>query len=396
MAVLSIGGLSKTFRIYHKKHLTLKDRVVHLGRQNYEEFWAIRDLDLEIDAAETVGLIGANGSGKTTLLKIISGILVPTKGTVTTIGRIAALLELGAGFHPDLTGRENVFMNASILGISRRETERYFDEIVGFAEMERFIDNQVKYYSSGMYVRLAFAVAIHVDPEILLVDEVLAVGDEAFQRKCLDRVKQLQKEGRTIIFVTHAVDLVRQICDRAVLLERGQKVADGSPTETIRAFRGSIHEGHFKSDLEEWGTREVEVVNHALTGTRNQNGVFQPGDAVRIMIDVTPRSPVAEAVLGIAIHDERDQLVYGTNTLRQNMQLAPLDRPTRVEFELASLPMLDGSYSLTIGVHSPDGNVDFHWLERAHKFEVRSKGEAEGLVHLDASCRVTTIDGSDS
>jgi ABC-2 type transport system ATP-binding protein len=172
--VIEIAGVSKHFRIYHQRFFTLKERLVHLGRQDYEEFWALKGIDLIVDSGQTLGLIGANGSGKTTLLKIICGILPPTEGSVTTRGRVAALLELGAGFHPDLTGRENVFMNASILGISKKETHRYFDEIVSFAEMERFIDNQVKYYSSGMYVRLAFAVAVHVDPDILLVDEVLA------------------------------------------------------------------------------------------------------------------------------------------------------------------------------------------------------------------------------
>src|SRR6476646_5211374 len=209
VTVVKVAGASKRFVI--RKEKSLKERLVNLGRSNQhkDDFWALRDIDLEIYSGSTVGLIGPNGSGKSTLLKLIGGILQPTSGTVATRGRMAALLELGAGFHPDLTGRENVYLNASILGLSRAQTDRYFDGIVDFSGVEPFIDTQVKFYSSGMYVRLAFAVAIHVDPEILLVDEVLAVGDEPFQRKCLDRIKQFQHDGRTIILVTHSLEQVR-------------------------------------------------------------------------------------------------------------------------------------------------------------------------------------------
>src|SRR5664280_1771633 len=240
VTVVKVAGASKRFVI--RKEKSLKERLVNLGRSNQhkDDFWALRDIDLEIDSGSTVGLIGPNGSGKSTLLKLIGGILQPTSGTVEHRGRLAALLELGAGFHPDLTGRENVFLNASILGLTRSQTEGYFDAIVDFSGIEQFIDTQVKFYSSGMYIRLAFAVAIHVDPDILLVDEVLAVGDEPFQRKCLERIRGFQHEGRTIVLVTHGLDQVAEFCDRAVVLEAGHIAADGLPRDALKVLRADF------------------------------------------------------------------------------------------------------------------------------------------------------------
>jgi len=220
--VVRLKGVSKRFVV--RKDNSLKERLVTLGRvgrRHREEFWALKNVDLSISAGTTIGLIGHNGSGKSTLLKVIGGILDPTSGTVENRGRIAALLELGAGFHPDLTGRENVYLNASILGLSQAETDARFDDILAFSGIGDFIDSQVKFYSSGMYVRLAFAVAVHTEPDILLVDEVLSVGDEAFQRKCLDKIRAFQEEGCTIILVTHSLGQVTELCDRAVLLNRG-------------------------------------------------------------------------------------------------------------------------------------------------------------------------------
>lgn len=236
--IVEIDNVAKRFTI--RKDNSLKERIVTLGRagkRHKEDFWALNGVSIDIKAGTTVGLIGHNGSGKSTLLKVIGGIIDPTKGSVKRRGRIAALLELGAGFHPDLTGRENVFLNASILGLSREETEEKFDSILAFSGIGDFIDTQVKFYSSGMYVRLAFSVAVHTDPDLLLVDEVLAVGDEAFQRKCLDKIRSFQQEGRTIILVTHSLGQVVELCDRAILLNQGQVVLDGNPREAVADFR---------------------------------------------------------------------------------------------------------------------------------------------------------------
>src|SRR6202451_1061927 len=218
--------------------------MIHAGRGQYEDFWPLKHVALEVREGETLGILGRNGSGKSTLLKCICGVLQPTSGEVGVRGNLAGLLELGAGFQQDLTGRENIYLNGSLLGMSKKEVDRVFDAIVDFSELEEFIDGQVKFYSSGMYVRLGFAVAVNVNPDILVIDEVLAVGDERFQRKCIDRVKLFQREGRPILRVTHSPDQVRSICDRAVVLSHGRLVGEGEPGEATRIFReGLMEEG---------------------------------------------------------------------------------------------------------------------------------------------------------
>ena len=238
--IVRIAEVSKRFVI--RKDKSIKERLVNFGRskQHKDDFWALRAVDLNIVAGSTVGLVGANGSGKSTLLKVIGGIIRPTSGTVQRRGRLAALLELGAGFHPDLTGRENVFLNASILGLTQKETEGFFDSIVDFSEIGEFIDTQVKFYSSGMYVRLAFAISVHVNPDLLLVDEVLAVGDEPFQKKCMDKIREFQNEGRTIVLVSHSAEQVEKLCDRVIVLSHGRVVFDGGASDGIKALRNSF------------------------------------------------------------------------------------------------------------------------------------------------------------
>ena len=239
---VEIQNLSKRFRLYQEKYSSLKERVVHAGHIPYDDFWALKDVEASFEAGQTIGMLGRNGSGKSTLLKCIAGILQPSSGQVVVRGKVAAMLELGAGFSHDLSGRDNVYLNGTLLGMSRKEIRRRFDEIVAFAELEQFIDNQVKYYSSGMIVRLGFAVAISIEPDVLLVDEVLAVGDERFQQKCLERVGQLQQEGRTIVVVSHAPDMMRELCDVILVLDHGNVVAFGKPGEAIRAFREGLLE----------------------------------------------------------------------------------------------------------------------------------------------------------
>ena len=238
--VIKVNDVSKRFVI--RKDKSLKERIVNFGRskKHKEDFYALQDVSMEITSGETVGLVGHNGSGKSTLLKTLGGILQPTSGVVERRGQLAALLELGAGFHPDLTGRENVYLNGSILGLSNERIAEVFDSIVDFSEISEFIDTQVKFYSSGMYVRLAFAVAIHVDPDILLVDEVLAVGDEPFQRKCMDKIRQFQQEGRTIVIVSHSAEQIRDVCDRVIVLKRGHVIFDGETDAGLQALQESF------------------------------------------------------------------------------------------------------------------------------------------------------------
>jgi len=240
--VIRITNLTKRFVI--RKEKNLKDRLVNFGRSNKhkDDFYALRDVSLEIPAGQTIGLVGHNGSGKSTLLKTVGGIIRPTKGLVERRGQIAALLELGAGFHPDLTGRENIYMNGSILGLSRKQVTEKFDDIVEFSGIGEFIETQVKFYSSGMYVRLAFAIAVNIDPDILLVDEVLAVGDEEFQQKCMNRIKQFQRDGCSIVLVSHSAEQIREMCDRVVVLKNGAIIYDGETEGGLAALSSSFEE----------------------------------------------------------------------------------------------------------------------------------------------------------
>ncbi len=387
MAVIRAVDLSKRFTLHHDK--SLKERILNRGR-NVEEFWALRNVSFEIEDATTLGIIGANGSGKSTLLSIVAGILAPTEGYVERRGRIAALLELGAGFHPDLTGRENIYMNASILGLSRRQTIRYFDEIVEFSGIGEFIDNQVKFYSSGMYVRLAFSVAVHVEPEILLIDEVLAVGDEPFQRKCLKRIKRFQREGRTIVLVTHAIDVVSQLCDRVIMLEKGEVVADGKPREATRAFR-ERYTAQVDDTADVRGTREIAVTDMRVTdGEGNQKERFEPGDRLGLELTVQAEQAVDDPVIGVAIYNHVDALVYGTNTALLGVRLREVEGRRLVRFDFGAIPMVEGQYFITVGVHSRDESKQYHWLERQLSFKVFSLRDHIGVLHLDPVVEVVT------
>ncbi|HVE90860.1 MAG TPA: ABC transporter ATP-binding protein [Actinomycetota bacterium] len=370
---IGVRDVSKRFRLYHERATSLKERVIAFRRRSYEEFWALRDVSLEIPRGETVGLIGPNGSGKSTLLKLIAGILRPTSGIIETSGRLASLLELGAGFHPDLTGRENVYMNASILGLSRKETDRYFDEIVGFSELEQFIDMQVKHYSSGMYVRLGFSVAVHVDPEIILIDEVLAVGDERFQERCLEKIRGFQREGRTIVFVTHAVDMLRQICSRGILLNQGRVSADGKPNEVILQFRRELHGDAPLSDAPyaEHGTGDVrfeEISLHAPDGAPQQ--IFHPGEPMELRVRINAQKPVEDPRVGMAFYDTAGRHLFGTNTGLHETSVGTLQGSATASFKFSALPLLEGAYRITLSLHSPDETTQYHWLEKAYAFRV--------------------------
>jgi ABC-2 type transport system ATP-binding protein len=384
--VIQVTDVSKKFVI--RKDKSLKERLVNFrrSRAHAEEFWALRDINLEIHAGHTLGLIGGNGSGKSTLLKIIGGILTPTAGYVARRGRLAALLELGAGFHGDLTGRENVYLNASILGLSRAQTDRYFSSIVDFSGIEQFIDTQVKFYSSGMYVRLAFAVAIHVDPEILLVDEVLAVGDEPFQRKCLDRIKQFQQDGRTIILVTHSLEQVRQMCDRVVLLNAGKMVIDGSPAEAVRHFR----EANSDRDhvLQAGRSHRLTISNPRTFGSSGSaQAVYPAGASLTVEFDVTAEQEVTDWAAGMALTDASGLLVYGTNTVVQDVSLAPITGRRTVRFRFDQLPVAEGQYFIDIAVH-PRIGPDYHRVDRAVSFQVSNDTNDAGVLALSPKIEI--------
>jgi ABC-2 type transport system ATP-binding protein len=389
-AAIEVERVTKNFRLYKEKPSSLKERVLHPRRIRYEPFTALDDINLDIEAGTTVGLLGHNGSGKSTLLKCIAGILQPSSGCVRTVGRMAALLELGAGFHPELSGRENVYLNGSILGLKRTEVDRVFDDIVAFAELEQFIDTPVKHYSSGMYIRLGFAVAINVDPEILLVDEVLSVGDEAFQRKCIDKVRAFQAEGRTIVVVTHAADLVRQMCDKAAALEHGILVAQGDPNEVIREFRERLLKAATpaedmspelaKSEMSPmWG--RVKIADARVTYATPDQEAVRPGEPMWLDVTLEAPEPVDDVVVGIAVYSSMGWLVYGTNTHLHGVDLGTVAGRRAVSFAFPEIPLLDGTYAITIGLHTKGGLVYDSW-EQLRRFEVAAPGRDIGLVRL--------------
>ena len=389
-----VEHVSKTFRLYHERASSLKERIVNRRRAEYEEFWALKDVSIEVSTGETFGLVGPNGSGKSTLLKMIGGIILPTQGRITTHGRIASLLELGAGFHPDLTGRENVYLNASILGLTRKETDKNFDEIVAFSELEGFIDMQVRHYSSGMYVRLGFAVAIHVDPQILLVDEVLSVGDEAFQRKCIDRIRRFQREGRTIVFVTHAADTVPQICNGAAFIFKGRVEAMGDPSEVVRAYRTQLHgEAHLEAAPgEERGDKQVRIERvRIMDGDGREKSVFRSGEELRIVIDLDAPSRIDDVMVGIALHDEANTMLVGTNTDLEKTPIDHLQGRSRVTFTCADLPMQEGRYAITIGVTTRDHRHVYHWMEKAYSFRCDRSTLAVGALAIPVTVNVEEL-----
>lgn len=406
-AAIEVDGVSKRFRLYHEQFTSLKERILRGGHIPFEDFWALDDVNLDVKAGETFGLLGHNGSGKSTLLKCIAGILRPTAGEIRTVGRLAALLELGAGFQPDLSGRDNIYLNASILGVKRAEIDRRFDAIVDFAgeEVARMIDNQVKFYSSGMYVRLGFAVAINLDPEILLVDEVLAVGDENFQRKCLDKVATFQREGRTIVVVTHSPDMVRQICDRAAALHRGVLVDVGQPNDVIRTFREKLMGGvtsvldvnpeMARSDLSPlWHT--VRMTGIEIAYADPHASMARQGEPLVFRVGYHAERAVDDIVAGIALYGPQGQLVYGTNTHLLGQDLPGVEGDGVITFSVRELPLLDGVYRLTVGLHNLGGLQYDHW-EQTALVEVSAPGRDIGVVRLDTTVVVepgATLSGS--
>jgi ABC-2 type transport system ATP-binding protein len=390
--VIEVKDLSKRFVI--RKDKSLKERLVNFRRSNLhkDDFWALRDINLTIDSGSTLGLIGPNGSGKSTLLKMIGGIMQPTTGSVNLRGRVAALLELGAGFHPDLTGRENVYLNASLQGLSRKETDRYFDAIVDFSGIERFIDTQVKYYSSGMYVRLAFAVAVHVDPDILLVDEVLAVGDEPFQRKCMDRIRSFQHEGRTIVLVTHGLDTVAELCDRAVVLESGKVIADGAPRDALRVLRSEfeqtrqgeiekqqVADQHETPELPRAHIERIEVLSNGIL-VRD----VRVGAPLTVRVHVRAEEPLENWILGFGIETSVGQNIYGTNSKLLGVPLPALRGTLTYDFTIPAADIGEGAYTFH-GAIAVESGAELHRLLEGASLMVAADGRETGFVHLRTS-----------
>lgn len=363
---VEVQNVSKTFRVYHDRNQSIKASVLKGGRAKYEEFWALRDVSLEVEQGETFGLLGLNGSGKSTLLKCIAGILQPNSGTVASRGRMAAMLEVGSGFHPELTGRENIYLNAAILGMGDNEVDRKLDSIIEFAGVERFIDHPVKNYSSGMYVRLGFAVAIHTEPDLMLVDEVLAVGDKDFQAKCLQKFDDLKAEGKTVVVVSHSMGTMRTFCDRAAWLENGELQAVGTASDIVDRYTGEAERPIDLGDgIKRFGTGEVQFTDIELLredGTPLDS--VDPTRPVTVRLSFLAHEPIERPDFAISIRDSQQTAVF--NIAGHDREWLPERLPAghgSVDIRIASLPVRAGGYHVVADVRAEgaDGPADKVW-----------------------------------
>jgi ABC-2 type transport system ATP-binding protein len=375
--VIDVDNISKQFKIHHERNQSLKERLLHPKSGSTELFNALSDISFQVSTDETVGILGHNGSGKSTLLKCICGVLQPTTGQIRLRGSLAALLELGAGFQTELSGRDNVYLYGAMLGLSKKGVDAIFDDIVEFSEIEHFIDTQVKFYSSGMYVRLAFAVAVNVDPDILVVDEVLAVGDERFQAKCVDRIRTFQEEGRSILLVTHQADQVRALCDRAIVLDGGLMVANGPVQESLRIFREHLLEDAV--ELDRTGARAEISIDSVTT----PSGSFDVRSGAGMHFDVSMTSHFAYSGNFMMEIFTRNGLLIS----RSDAQGSPVNlKPglNVVGVDLAQIPLLDGVYDVNVGIVDHHGTV-IAWREQAASIQVSYNGREGGIVEIGAS-----------
>jgi ABC-type polysaccharide/polyol phosphate transport system ATPase subunit len=417
---IDLVDVTKIYRRYGgRQFATLKSaflqRSILRDLRPQDTFPALSGVSFSVPEGSTFGVVGRNGSGKSTALKLVAGITKPTSGTVSVRGRISALIELGAGFHPEISGRENVFINGIMLGLTKRDIQRRFDEIVEFAELTEFIDAPVKTYSSGMYMRLGFAVAIHVDPDVLLVDEVLAVGDEGFTHKCLDKFAEFKRRGKTILLVTHSLGLVERFCDEAVWLDAGLKKAQGDPKRVIGAYvtdverqeeqflatsdakaaegvravaeqsaQGPVDAGDaaanmFQAGEGRWGAGGVEITDVAfLDDTGTPTHVFHSGEPLTLRLNVRALRPIDDFVFGIGIFNAEGVCVYGTNTDIEEHAADSLAGDAEVQLVIDALDLVEGTYKLDVAVHKRDGApYDYHRL--LYTFRVKSRLKDVGI-----------------
>ena len=430
---IKVEGVNKRYKLFIDKARTLKESVLFWQRKRYHELQALENINLEIKQGSTVGLIGRNGSGKSTLLKLLSRIIYPDTGTVDINGKVSTLLELGAGFHPDFTGRENIYLNASILGLTRSEVEERIDDIIAFAELEEFIDNPVRNYSTGMYMRLGFAVAINVDPDILLVDEVLAVGDAAFQSKCQEKIDSFRARGKTIVLVTHDTSQAESLCDYLVWLDNGEIKAKGDPHDVAGAYLDRLSKleedaaliAHEKDEEnrsedrdeknkinnsdnvsenegqdndikttvpeekpdkmkpERWGNGAMEIKNVKMFDIDgNEKYVFQCGETAQIIIYYEMKQEIKDLVFGIGIFRGDGLHCYGTNTYVDQYQHKSYPRKGAVKVTIDKLNLLHGKYFLDVAAHSKQG-LPYDYLTRHHSFSIRSRIRDVGVSRLD-------------
>ena len=385
---IEVADVSRRFRVYPREAQSLRELLVVRGRGKATDIWALRDISFVVEPGTAVGLVGRNGSGKTTLLRLISGIIKPTSGRVQVGGRVGSLLELGAGFHPDMTGRENVFLNGSIHGLKRDYVREQLDEIVAFAGLEQFIDLPVRTYSSGMYMRLGFAIAAHIDADVLLLDEVFAVGDEQFQRKCFGKIFEFKQRGGTIVFVSHDASAVERLCDRAILLRDGHVAFDGPTHDAIVRYRqllaGDRDPAERGAGLKEWGSGEARIAQVELLGPNGEARTqFLAGEPLTLRLRVTAERPVAPPRLSLELRDESGLLVAGAGRLTADLGWDDATTELLARFEVEQLPLADGRFHLRLALTDERGEKLYHRLDDALAFVVYPAGDERGVVRLE-------------
>jgi lipopolysaccharide transport system ATP-binding protein len=391
-----VDRVSRRFRVYPKAQRTLKDLVVSGGRSGARDVWALRDVSLQVAPGDSVGLVGRNGSGKTTLLRLISQIVKPTTGRIATEGRVASLLELGAGFHADFTGRENVFLNGSIHGLSRARVREAMDEIVAFAELEEFIDLPVRTYSSGMYMRLGFSVAAHIQADVLLLDEVFAVGDEQFQRKCFGKIAEFKGRGGTILFVSHDAQAVERLCDRAVLLRQGSVAFDGATTEAIAEYRrllaADASPEELAGGLREWGTGEAQIASASLLDDDgDERAQFAAGEPLTVRLVIRADDPVDAPVVSLEVRDDGGLVLGSVSQGTEELGWRRVAGERELRFRLDRLPLADGRFHLRLALADAASGRLLHSLDDAVRFFVFPAGPTTGAVLLDGAWSLQEI-----
>jgi ABC-type polysaccharide/polyol phosphate transport system ATPase subunit len=385
---IAVEGVSRRFRVYPRDTRSLKGLVLSRGRGPATDVWALRDVSFSLEPGSAAGLIGRNGSGKSTLLRIVSAIIKPTSGRVSVGGRIATLLELGAGFHPDFTGRENVFLNGSILGLKRAYIREQLDEIVAFAGLEEFIDLPVRTYSSGMYMRLGFAIASHLDADLLLLDEVFAVGDEAFQRKCFAKIFDFKRNGGTIVFVSHDAAAVERLCERAILLRQGRVIFDGAThdalTEYHRLLADEREPAESVAGLDEWGSGEARIGTARVCGRGGEErDQFLSGEALSLQLELVAGRAVPPPRVSFELRDDAGRVLAsgGVETAELGWPDGPGELPLR--FDVDALPLADGRFHFALALDGGESGQLYHRLARVAPFVVYPAGGERGAVLLD-------------
>ena len=394
---ITVENVSKRYRLYKERSSSLKEVVTRRSVARYEEFWALKDVSLEVERGTVYGLVGHNGSGKSTLLRMMAGIQHPEKGKVRIKGRVSALLELGAGFHPELTGRENVYLNASILGLRRKEIDALFDDIVDFSGLGEFIDTPVKVYSSGMYVRLGFSVAVHVHPEILIIDEVIAVGDEEFQRRCFEYLYKIRNQGVTIVMVTHGLGIVQNMCDRAAWMDHGEVRAEGPAPDVVFEYVQTVNKAEeARLDVEE-ATAGIRSENDLEVGMRPirvervefLNAAGEPvhtastGDPLKVRLHYHARQPVEGPLFSFAIENHHGLHVATPGMRPTHRHEGTVSGDGYVDYDIDRLVLGTGEYTLSLAIHDANGMVRFDHQDRALQLRVQpGKERVSGVVDL--------------